>query len=87
MKLVNPPVALMFHEGARRLLAAGVHVPALAEGDRTRIALEAYPGLLVRKHLGIRANRPAFTRKKLVQRLLCHEHEDLAVFGNAKREP
>jgi hypothetical protein len=56
MKLVNPPVALMFHEGAPRLLAAGVHVPALADGDRSRVALEAYPGLLVRKQLGIRVS-------------------------------
>jgi Protein of unknown function (DUF429) len=48
MKLVNPPVALMFHEGAPRLAAAGVHVPRLASGDRGRIALEAYPGLLAR---------------------------------------
>src|SRR3954468_5177895 len=62
MKLVNPPVALMFHEGARRLLAAGVHLPALAAGDRTRVALEAYPGLLVRKQLGIRASYKSDTR-------------------------
>jgi hypothetical protein len=55
MKLVNPPVALMFHEGARRIAASGAHVPALADGDRSRVALEAYPGLLVRKQLGIRA--------------------------------
>jgi hypothetical protein len=48
MKLVNPPVALMFHEGARRLAAAKVHVPGLAAGDRSRVALEAYPGLLAR---------------------------------------
>jgi hypothetical protein len=48
MKLVNPPVALMFHEGAPRLADAGVHVPGLAEGDRSRIALEAYPGLFAR---------------------------------------
>jgi hypothetical protein len=48
MKLVNPPVALMFHEGAPRLAAAGVHVPGLAAGDRSRVALEAYPGLLAR---------------------------------------
>jgi hypothetical protein len=52
MKLVNPPVALMFHEGAPRLADAGVHVPGLAQGDRTRIALEAYPGLLARSILG-----------------------------------
>jgi hypothetical protein len=56
MKLVNPPVALMFHEGARRIAVSGAHVPALAEGDRSRVALEAYPGLLVRKHLGLRAS-------------------------------
>ena len=54
MKLVNPPVALMFHEGARRILASGARLPALHDGDRQRVALEAYPGLLVRKQLGIR---------------------------------
>lgn len=48
MKLVNPPVALMFHEGAPRLAAAGVHLPGLADGDRMRVALEAYPGMLAR---------------------------------------
>jgi hypothetical protein len=48
MKLVNPPVALMFHEGAPRLADAGVHLPGLAAGDRSRIALEAYPGLFAR---------------------------------------
>jgi hypothetical protein len=52
MKLVNPPVALMFHEGAPRLIEAGVHVPGLAQGDRSRIALEAYPGLFARKIIG-----------------------------------
>src|SRR2546425_11786407 len=36
MKLVNPPVALMFHEGARRIAGAGVHVPALYDGDPQR---------------------------------------------------
>jgi len=64
MKLVNPPVALMFHEGTPRVLAAGVHVPALATGDRTRIALEAYPGLLVRKQLGLRASYKSDTRRE-----------------------
>jgi hypothetical protein len=64
MKLVNPPVALMFHEGARRLLSAGVFIPALAEGDRTRVALEAYPGLLVRKQLGVRESYKSDTRSE-----------------------
>jgi len=62
MKLVNPPVALMFHEGAPRLLAAGVHIPALLGGDTSRVALEAYPGLLVRKQLGLRASYKSDTR-------------------------
>jgi hypothetical protein len=62
MKLVNPPVALMFHEGARRVLASGAHVPALHDGDRSRVALEAYPGLLVRKHLGMRDSYKSDTR-------------------------
>ena len=62
MKLVNPPVALMFHEGAPRLLAAAVHIPALLDGDRGRVALEAYPGLLVRKHLGIRESYKSDTK-------------------------
>ncbi len=48
MKFVNPPVAWMFQEGARRLLDAGVHVPGLHGGDGTRVALEAYPGWLAR---------------------------------------
>src|SRR5207248_1609725 len=62
MKLVNPPVALMFHEGARRVLASGAHVPALHDGDAKRVALEAYPGLLVRKQLGIRESYELLSR-------------------------
>ena len=49
LKLVNPPVGLMFLEGAPRLLAAGVHVPGMHDGDPNRIAIEAYPGLLARR--------------------------------------
>src|SRR5712691_3166516 len=64
MKLVNPPVALMFHEGARRLLASGVHLPALADGDAARVALEAYPGLLARKQLGLRDSYKSDTRRE-----------------------
>jgi hypothetical protein len=48
MKLVNPPVGLMFFEGAPRLLAAGVTLPGLHAGDPQRIAVEAYPGWLAR---------------------------------------
>ena len=49
MKLVNPPVGWMLRAGAPRLLAAGLHLPGLHAGDRSRVALEAYPGLLMRR--------------------------------------
>lgn len=48
LKLVNPPVGLMFLEGAPRLLDAGVSIPGLAEGDPDRLAFEAYPGFTAR---------------------------------------
>jgi hypothetical protein len=48
VKLVNPPVGLMFLEGAPRLLAAGVTLPGLHRGDPVRVAVEAYPGLAAR---------------------------------------
>ncbi len=48
LKLVNPPVGLMFLEGAPRLLEAGLHLPGLWAGDRERVAVEAYPGFLAR---------------------------------------
>ena len=55
MKWVNPPVAFMLHAGVPRLLAAGVHLPGLHEGDKARVALEGYPGLLAREVLGKRS--------------------------------
>ena len=54
MKWVNPPVALMLHEGAPRLLQAGVTLPGLRRRgtDPARVALEGYPALLARALLG-----------------------------------
>jgi len=49
LKLVNPPVGLMFLEGAPRLLEAGVTIPGLMKGDPQRIAFEAYPGFVARQ--------------------------------------
>lgn len=49
LKLVNPPVGLMFLEGAPRLLDAGVTIPGLHTGDPQRVALEAYPGFAARR--------------------------------------
>ncbi len=48
LKLVNPPVGLMFLETAPRLLAAGVSIPGMHVGDPERIAIEAYPGFSAR---------------------------------------
>ena len=48
LKLVNPPVGLMFLETAPRLLAAGVSIPGMHEGDPGRIVVEAYPGFSAR---------------------------------------
>lgn len=59
MKWVNPPVAFMLHAGVPRLLAAGAVVPGLHPPHRTagasRIALEAYPGLLACELIGRRS--------------------------------
>ena len=49
MKLVNPPVGLMFFEGASRVARSGVSVIPCAPSDDTRVALEAYPGFLARQ--------------------------------------
>lgn len=59
MKWVNPPVAFMLHAGVPRLLAAGAVLPGLHPPDRavaaSRVALEAYPGLLARNLIGRRS--------------------------------
>ena len=58
MKWVNPPVAFMLHAGVPRLLAAGAFFPGLhtpAIEAASRVALEAYPGLLARELIGRRS--------------------------------
>lgn len=49
MKLVNPPVGLMFFEGAPRIASSGVSVIPCAPSADQRVALEAYPGFLARQ--------------------------------------
>jgi len=63
MKWVNPPVVLMLHAGAPRLLAAGVTIPGLCSGDPSRTALEAYPGMLARQVIGRRSYKTDDPRK------------------------
>ena len=55
MKWVNPPVAFMLHAGVGLLLETGVHLPRLHDGDRQRVALEGYPGLVARELIGRRS--------------------------------
>ncbi|WP_082536623.1 MULTISPECIES: DUF429 domain-containing protein [unclassified Roseateles] len=72
MKWVNPPVAWMLHAGVPRLIAAGVHLPGHLDGDTSRIALEAYPGLLARELIGRRSyksdTKAAQTPERLIAR-------------------
>jgi hypothetical protein len=73
MKWVNPPVAWMLHAGVPPLLAAGVSLPGLAEGDPQRVALEAYPGLLAREVLGRRSYKSDAPAKQDAARLIARK--------------
>ena len=70
MKWVNPPVAFMLHAGVPRLLAAGLHLPGLCPGDSTRVALEAYPGLLARSILGSTSYKSDERARQTSERLI-----------------
>jgi hypothetical protein len=73
MKWVNPPVAYMLHAGVPRLIAAGVHLPGLQAGDESRVALEAYPGLLARELLGTRSYKSDDRAKQTPERLIARK--------------
>jgi hypothetical protein len=73
MKWVNPPVAYMLHAGVPRLLAAQVHLPGLHEGDRRRVALEGYPGMLAREILGNRSYKSDNRAKQTPDRLIARK--------------
>jgi hypothetical protein len=73
MKWVNPPVAYMLHAAVPLLLAAGVHLPGLHDGDRTRVALEAYPGLLARELIGRRSYKNDDRSKQTPERLIARK--------------
>ncbi|WP_397407468.1 DUF429 domain-containing protein [Polaromonas sp.] len=73
MKWINPPVAFMLHAGVPRLLAAGVHLPGLQEGYLSRVALEAYPGLLAREVLGRRSYKSDDRLKQTPDRLIARK--------------
>lgn len=72
MKWVNPPVAYMMHAGVPLLRAAGAHLPAHEplQPDATRVALEAYPGLLARELVGARSYKSDEPARHTDERLL-----------------
>ncbi len=51
-KLYGVPVALMFYEGAPRLLQSNVSIPGLRNTKSKHIVVEAYPGVLARALIG-----------------------------------
>ncbi|HEX2010753.1 MAG TPA: DUF429 domain-containing protein, partial [Roseateles sp.] len=73
MKWVNPPVAYMLHAGVPRLIGAGVHLPGLHDGDRSRVALEAYPGLLARELIGRRSYKSDARARQTDERLIARK--------------
>ncbi len=73
MKWVNPPVAYMLHAGVPLLLQAGVHLPGLHTGDKTRVALEGYPGLAAREVLGARSYKSDTPAKQTPDRLIARK--------------
>ena len=73
MKWVNPPVAYMLHAGVPLLLAAGVHIPGQHDGDRRRVALEGYPGLLAREQVGWRSYKSDERAKQTTDRLVARQ--------------
>ncbi|OLP62166.1 DUF429 domain-containing protein [Xaviernesmea oryzae] len=80
-KLFGVPVGLMFFEGAQRLLRSGVHLPLLRDGDRDRIALEAYPGVLARSLIGRRSYKNDDRRKQTVAKALARRDILAALTG------
>lgn len=85
MKWVNPPVAYMLHAGVPLLLAAGVHIPGLHEGDPGRVALEAYPGLLARELIGRRSYKNDDRARQTPERLIARKDLITALENGASR--
>jgi hypothetical protein len=73
MKWVNPPVAYMLHSGVPLLIEAGAHLPALHDGDPSRVALEGYPGLLARELIGSRPYKSDEKAKQTPDRLIARK--------------
>ena len=87
MKWVNPPVAYMLHAGVPLLINAGVSMPGLHVPDpvdnpkddplskaaASRVALEAYPGLLARELIGNTSYKSDDKVKQTADRLIARK--------------
>jgi Protein of unknown function (DUF429) len=73
MKWVNPPVAYMLHAGVPLLLDASCHFPGLRKGNLSKVALEAYPGLLAREIIGNRSYKSDDKSKQTPERLIARK--------------
>jgi hypothetical protein len=62
------PVGFMWFEGFSRLLAAGVSLPGLHDGDPDRVALEGYPGALAQALIGRRSYKNKDEPDRLIAR-------------------
>jgi hypothetical protein len=62
------PVGFMYYEGLARLLAADVTIPKMRAGDASRVALEAYPGLLAFELIGRRSYKNSAEPDRFIAR-------------------
>jgi hypothetical protein len=66
-KCCNPPVALMFFEGAPRLLRSNANILPLRPTDADAIIVEAYPALVARRWTNGLPYKSDIRRKQTVQ--------------------
>lgn len=85
-KLYGVPVALMFFEGAPRLVKSGVSIPMLQEGDPNRVVVEAYPGVLARRVIGKRSYKND-TVKRQTDELFAARVDMLSYILSGSTEP
>jgi len=81
------PVALMFFEGAPRLLSSGAHLPHHeVKGDLARTVVEAYPGLAARTLIGSRSYKNDSRKKQTPDRALARRDILALLCGPRGRE-
>ena len=81
--LYGTPVALMFYEGAPRLLASGAHLPFNHDGDKSRVLLEAYPGVAARQLIGNRGYKSDAKPKQTAEKHDAREDLIAALTGES----